>query len=83
MINALTRVQVVANGKVLSDGEDQFRNLVCGQIGEIVAGVTLAKSEAFGITFEDGSSISISLREEDYIGPEALVFHGSNQTIVI
>jgi hypothetical protein len=37
-INALTRLQVSANnGIVLSDGDDQFRNLICGQIGKVVA----------------------------------------------
>ncbi|MBV8696752.1 hypothetical protein [Bradyrhizobium sp.] len=82
-INALTRMEVISNRKALRDGEDQFRNLICEQIGKIVVDVTPAKSEAFVIAFEDGSSISISLRAEDYVGPEALVFYGSDRTIVI
>ena len=82
-INALTRVQVSADGSTSRDGDDQFRNLICGQIGKVVAGVTLVKSEAFTIAFEDCSSISISLKAEDYVGPEAIVFYGSNQTVVI
>jgi hypothetical protein len=82
-INALTRVQVSASGKVLRDRDDQFRNLICDQIGKIVAEVTVAKSKVFTITFKDCSSIAISLKMEDYAGPEAIVFYGSNQTVVI
>jgi len=82
-INALTRVQVSADGTFLRDGDDQFRNLICGQIGKIVAEVALGKSDAFIIEFEDGSSISISLKAEDYVGPEAIVFNGFDQTVVV
>ena len=82
-INALTQVKVSADGSVLRDGDDQFRNLICGQIGKIVAEVAIANSESFAITFEDRSSISISLKAEDFVGPEAIVFYSSGQTAVI
>jgi hypothetical protein len=82
-INALTRVVVSANRNTSRDGDDQFRNLICGRIGKVVTGVTLIKSEAFTIAFEDSSSISISLKAEDYVGPEAVVFYGLSQTVVI
>jgi hypothetical protein len=82
-INAFTRVQVSANGTVLRDGDDQFRNLFCGQIGKTVAKVALAKSDAFTIAFKDCSSISISLKAGDYVGPEAIVFNGFDQTVVV
>ena len=72
-----------ANGTTLRDGDDQFRNLICDQIGKIVAEVSLAKSDDFTITFEDRSTISISLKLEDYVRPEAMVFYGLNQTAVI
>ena len=81
-INALTQVKVSADGSVLRDGDDQFRNLICGQIGKIVAEVAIANSESFAITFEDRSSISISLKAEDFVGPEAIVFYSSGQTAV-
>lgn len=83
IVNALTRVQVSADGSVLRDGDDQFRNLICGQIGKIVAEVAIANSNSFTITFEDRSSISVSLKAEDYVGPEAVVFYGTSQTAVI
>ena len=77
-INALTRLEVSASGHKLRDGDDQFRNLFCGQIGKVVSRVTLRKPEAFKITFEDQSSISISLKWDDYRCPEAMIFYGPN-----
>ncbi len=82
-INALTRVEINAHGQRLRDGDDQFRNLICGQVGKIVVGVTLTQQEAFTIAFEDQSFISISLKADDYRGPEAMVFFGQNQTVGI
>jgi hypothetical protein len=81
-INVLTRLAVSANGLDLDDEHDQFKNVICGQIGKVVAGVTLVQPEAFTITFTDQSSIKISLRGQDYRGPEAMVFHGHNQSSV-
>lgn len=79
-INVFTRLDVSANGLDLSDGHDQFRNLICGQIGKVVADVALVQPEAFTITFIDQSSIKISLRWQDYRGPEAMIFYGHDQS---
>ena len=35
------------------------------------------------ITFEDNSSITISLKPEDYRGPEALQLSGSGQMLMV
>jgi hypothetical protein len=78
IINALSRLEVSAGEISLRDGHDQFRNLICDQIGKIVASVALLQPEAFTITFEDQSSIKISLRWEDYRGPEAMIFYDHN-----
>jgi hypothetical protein len=83
MINAFTRLEVSADGVVLRDGYDQFRNLFCGQIGKVVADVALVQPEAFTIIFEDQSLIRISLKWEDYSGPEAMIFHGANPSSFI
>lgn len=80
---ALTQVTVQANGITSRDGDDNFRNLICAQIGKVVAEVALVESEAFTVIFDDRSSISISLKSKDYVGPEAVVFYGSNLTVVI
>jgi hypothetical protein len=71
-VTALTRVIVHADGSTLRDGENQFRNLLCGQIAKIVARAELIQPEALTVTFEDGTSIAVSLKWEDYSGPEAI-----------
>jgi hypothetical protein len=78
-ITALTRLEVNATGYKLRDGDDQFRNLFCDQIGKVVASVALKPAEAFGIKFEDDSSVTISLNPEDYRGPEAVIFYGPDR----
>jgi hypothetical protein len=82
-ISAFTRLEVSAGGLVLRDGEDQFQNVICGQIGKIVLQVTLVQPEAFTVIFEDKSSISVSLKWQHYRGPEAMTFHGLDPSELI
>ncbi|SEC21458.1 hypothetical protein SAMN05444164_1304 [Bradyrhizobium erythrophlei] len=82
-MNGRKRWEVSADGVVLRDGHDQFRNLICGQIGKVVASVALTRPEAFTITFEDQSEIRISLKWEDYRGPEAMIPFGHNSPTVV
>ena len=76
IINVYTPVTVASNGGSCASGDDQFRNRLCDQITKIVKSVAIRAEEAFLITFEDGSVVSISLKPSDYVGPEALEFHG-------
>ncbi len=80
---ALTRVEVQANNLTLKDGDDQFRNTLCGQIGKIVKQVSCVQPEAITIRFDDQSSISISLKWEDYRGPEAAEFRGRDGRLMV
>jgi hypothetical protein len=80
MMTALTHIEVCTNGCIVRDGDDQFRNRLCGQIGKIVERVDQTP-EAITIRFADNSLISISLRDQDYRGPEAAIFHGSGGKI--
>jgi len=83
IINAYTPVTVSANGKSCVSGDDQFRNILCGQITKIVKSVTIRDEEAFLIAFDDGSTISLSLKPSDYVGPEAVDFHGRDNLIMV
>jgi hypothetical protein len=83
VFTALTRVEVQANGIRVRDGDDQFRNILCGQIGRIVKQVSFVQPEAITITFEDQSSISISLKRNDYRGPEAAHFLGRDGRLMV
>ena len=82
-VTALTRVIVRTDGLTLKDGDDQFRNLLCGQIAKIVSRAELVQPEALTITFADGSSISVSLRWEDYKGPEAALLSSRGGPIIV
>ena len=52
-------------------GEPEYRNALCGQIGETVAKASLEELEALTIEFESGTVLALSLREEDVDGPES------------
>ena len=75
-VTALTRIDVRTKVAALRDGDDQFRNALCEQIGKTVKDVTFVRSEALTIIFGDQSSISVSLKWKDYRGPEALHLRG-------
>ncbi|HVG27853.1 MAG TPA: hypothetical protein VM865_09630 [Acidobacteriaceae bacterium] len=52
-------------------GEPEYRNALCGQIGEMVATAKLEEMNSLTVEFESGTVIALSLREEDLDGPEA------------
>jgi len=82
-ITPLTRVEVRVNGAVVEDGDDQFRNRLCEQIGKVVERFELEQQVACTITFEDQSSISISLKQADYRGPEAMTISGAGHFLSV
>src|SRR5688572_6417823 len=84
MINAYTPVTVRCKDQQAEYGESVFANMLLGQINKIVREVVLSPAEALTITFDDGSAISISLRPEHYVGPEALnLFRKNGEVIVV
>ena len=82
-ISPLTRVDVQAGGQTVRDGEDQFRNRLCEQMGKAVERFDLIPSIACIITFDDQSSISISLKSSDLQGPEALMISGAGHWLSV
>jgi hypothetical protein len=82
-ITPLTRVEVQVNGAIVRDGDDQFRNRLCEQIGKVVERFELEQQVACTITFEDQSSISISLKQADYTGPEAMTISGAGDFLTV
>lgn len=80
----LNPITVTSNGSSVPEGDDQFRNRLCDQIAKIVKRVDYKENDSLVIEFEDGSIISISLKAEDYCGPEAIIFYGvDNQSVVV
>ena len=56
--------------------EPGSRDGLCGQIAKLVDGVEVRLGEALVTRFTDGSTLSVSLRAEDYEGPEAIHAQG-------
>ena len=75
-INVTNPLTVQTGGVSATSWQPGFRDALCSQIAKIVAAVEYRAGEAFIIRFEDGSQLSISLREQDYTTPEALYVHG-------
>jgi hypothetical protein len=82
-ISALSRTSVQIDGAAVQEGDDQFRNRLCEQIGKIVERFWLDRGTACVITFDDRSSISISLKKSDYQGPEAILISGPGHWLMV
>jgi len=83
VLNALTPIAVTTNGGIpVTSGEADFRHRLCELIGGSVTEVRLRSGEALSIRFADGSLVSLSLRAEDYPGPEAIVFFANGGATV-
>ena len=82
-MSAMTPVTVTTAKGSVTSGDDQFRNRLCEQIGKKVSQVAIRESEALNIAFTDGSLVLVSLKNEDYGGPEAVVFQGRGGSCVV
>jgi len=58
-------------------GEVGYRNALCARIGRKVTEVSMDEDQAMVVHFDDGVSMTISLRPEDRTGPEAGYFVSS------
>lgn len=75
-INVTNPLTVQSGGVSVASWQPGFRDALCSLIAKIVATVECREGEAFVIRFEDGSLLSVSLREQDYTSPEAIYAHG-------
>lgn len=82
-INALTPITVCDKDIMALSGDANFRNVLCAQISKSVANAHVQKGDALTITFSDNARIAISLKEQDYTGPEAAVIMGKASRCVV
>jgi len=75
-INVTNPLTVHSGGTSVTSWQQGFRDALCALITKIVATVECREGEAFIIRFEDGSRLSVSLREQDYTSAEAIYAHG-------
>ena len=82
-LTALNLPVIKVGEKTLSFGQPGYRDTLCERIGQAVRSACVEENEGILIDFEDGSTLSISLRSDDYSGPEAAIFHnGPGETWV-
>src|SRR5689334_1504434 len=76
-VNVYSAAAVVcSNGTTAKFGDVPFANLILSLIGRVVSAVRVVEDHSFCIVFADGSRIEVSLRPDDYRGPEAVDFQG-------
>jgi hypothetical protein len=80
-LNALTCMDITCGDLHATSGSAGFADLLVAQIGKVVRDVEL--NAALVLIFDDGSRISISIRAEDYTGPEAINLFRAGQSIVV
>ncbi len=73
-LTALTLPEVHEGGIVYRINEPGYRDALCHRIGLVVRDVEIHEEENLTIHFVDGSSIRVSLREEDRLGPESATY---------
>jgi hypothetical protein len=83
LLNAYTPILVRHRDKKARSGEESFANALIGQINKFVSRINVMANVSVDIIFEDGSELSISLRPEDYVGPEAVNFHRRDHSILV
>jgi hypothetical protein len=73
-LTAITRPQVHLSGQSFDWGMPEYRNALCERIGKVVERTSTTEKVELTIIFEDDSSLSLSLRPEDYRAAQAAIF---------
>ena len=82
-LTVLTKSSVHMMNQSFEWGKKGYRDALCERIGKLVREASTIPEQEIRIEFEDGSSVSISLRPEDYRTAEAAVFDNPpNPTVV-
>jgi hypothetical protein len=75
-------VSLKTGERVLRFGEPGFCDALCGQLGLVVSDVQISDDE-LRIIFVDQSSFAMSLREADYVGPEAGMYYSADKGMMV
>lgn len=82
-LTAINDPTVIANGCTYRVSTPGYRDALCERIGHSVVSAEVAEVEEIKIEFDDHSTVSISLKAEDYVhGPEAAILHDGKDTWV-
>lgn len=83
ILTANSPVQVRVTEGTFGKNDDRFSNIVRSIIGDLVHRATTFIDERILLEFYKGSEISISLKPEDQVGPEAAVLTGVGNEICV
>jgi hypothetical protein len=81
-INVMTRIEMRDGKLTAGDADFGFRARMDRQIGKTVDSVTVSDT-ALTLTFEDRSTILISLRADDYHGPEGVLLLDADRRVCV
>lgn len=81
-LTTLTLPSILTTDGELRHGERGYCDCLCSQIGAQVK-TTCSSSEEVKITFGNDVAIAVSLREEDYTGPEAINYVGDDGNLIV
>lgn len=78
-------ISVEGRGHILERGDDLFPKRLVEFILDETVGVQVTNDDVVRLQFRDQKAIAISIRDKDYVGPEALIFRveGMNAAYVI
>jgi len=76
-LSTLTLPSVRTEFGILILGQLGYRDALCELIGKNVTAVSVT-SEELSVFFNNGESITVSLRDNDYRGPEAINYIAAN-----
>ncbi len=83
MLTAITQPRVRVMNQWYEWGTQGYRDALCGRIGKLVHQGLIITEHEIKIEFEDESSITISIKPENYRAAEAAIFaNPPNPTIV-
>jgi hypothetical protein len=80
-INVMAPIELRDGKAIVRDGDFRFREHLCGWIDKAVTGTEFSEA-ALTMTLEDRATISISLRDEDRQGPEAILFFDASRKLL-
>jgi hypothetical protein len=81
-LTAYNPIAVSAEYRCINGNHAGWRDAICARIGRHVLSAICTDDE-IRIGFEDESTISLSLRDEDYVGPEAFQFQAPEKPLVV
>jgi len=73
-LSAFTHPTMEIEGRTLRWNDSGYRDALCEQITHYVSETNIRKDDAIELVFDTGAIIRISLKPDDYHGPEAAMF---------